>query len=327
MNWPLLQVFVEEACRLATEPWKILIVDDERENLDYLYSILRNSTTVSDDPANPEAFTYKIAVAKSGKAALAKVAAQKPDLILLDVLMPEMTGFEVLAKLQASTLTKDIPVIFITGLDNAQDEERGLQLGAVDYIFKPFRAAVIKARINTHLRIVEHMRLIERMSMIDPLTGIANRRAFEERLLAEWAHAAREAMPLSLLILDLDHFKAYNDTYGHVQGDMALKTVAGAIVSTLKRATDFAARWGGEEFGVILPLTSSCSAVMLAEELRANVERSRIHSQNGVLTISVGVASASPLDTPSHEELVARADHALYNAKDSGRNRVCRWDS
>jgi diguanylate cyclase (GGDEF)-like protein len=241
--------------------------------------------------------------------------------------MPEMTGFEVLAKLQSSALTKDIPVIFITGLDAAEDEEHGLQLGAVDYIAKPFRAAVIKARINTHLRIVEHMRLIERMSMIDPLTGIANRRAFEERLLAEWAHAAREAMPLSLLILDLDHFKAYNDTYGHVQGDMALKTVAGAIVSTLKRATDFAARWGGEEFGVILPLTSSGGAVMLAEELRANVERSRIHNQNGVLTISVGVASASPLDTPSHEELVARADHALYNAKDSGRNRVCRWDS
>lgn len=292
--------------------YSILIVDDEKVNLDILNHILR-----------PE---YTIYVAKNGESALRRAAADRPDLILLDVLMPDMSGFEVLEKLKSSKETHSIPVIFITGLTGIEDEERGLFLGAVDYITKPFHNSIVTARVRTHIQIVRQMRTIERIGMIDALTEIPNRRSFDQRMRAEWGRSAREKLPLSLLMIDIDFFKKYNDTYGHNQGDLALQTVSRAIVSGLKRQSDFACRMGGEEFAVLLPNTDINGALFIGEAIRASVEAAKIPMGSGVeptsCTVSVGAACTIPSPSDNMTELLERADSALYDAKRSGRNRV-----
>lgn len=234
--------------------FSILVVDDDRSNLDVLSFILK-----------PQ---YTVQVAKSGLSALKRAQEQQPDLILLDVLMPDMNGFEVLAELKASDSTRHIPVIFITGLGRAEDEERGFLLGAVDYIVKPFKASTIKARVRTHMRIVKQIRTIERLCLIDGLTDIPNRRSLDQHLETEWNSARREKTPLSLLIVDVDRFKNFNDTHGHPQGDVLLQSLAQTLLSVLKRPRDFAARMGGEEFAVLLPDTMLPGALAIAEELR-----------------------------------------------------------
>lgn len=217
----------------------ILIVDDERSNIDVLMHILK-----------PD---YGVRIAKSGSSALKVAREHQPDLILLDVLMPDMSGFDVLRELKESDQTRHIPAIFVTGLSKVEDEERGFHAGAVDYIVKPFNHAIVKARVETHLKIIKQMRMIERLGMIDALTDIANRRSFDNQLLIEWRRAIRENACISLLILDVDHFKRYNDTHGHPQGDRLLQSLGRIIAGSLKRSTDLGARLGGEEFAVILP--------------------------------------------------------------------------
>ena len=292
--------------------FSILVVDDERSNLDVLTYILKSE--------------YAIQVAKSGAAALKRARDQKPDLILLDIMMPDMNGFEVLTELKSSDDTRHIPVIFITGLARVEDEEKGFLLGAVDYIVKPFKNSIVRARVRTHVRIVKQIRTIERLGMIDALTDIPNRRSFDQRLEQEWGRAAREREPLSLLILDVDKFKIYNDTYGHPQGDLLLQSLAHTLAVTLKRPTDFVARIGGEEFAVVLPSTDLEGARIVAEELRSQVEAMQVpdpDNQNTTsVTISLGATSRVPEQGDLISDFINRADEALYEAKRTGRNRV-----
>jgi len=291
----------------------ILITDDEKSNLDILGSIL-----------SP---TYNLLISRNGPRALELAKEHRPDLILLDVLMPGMSGFEVITKLQESEATSRIPVIFITGLTSAHDEEKGFFLGAVDYIAKPFNKAIVKARVNTHIRIVDQMRIIERIGMIDPLTRIPNRRGFEDRLGAEWNRAMREKKPMGILVIDIDNFKIYNDTYGHQQGDAALVAFAELASKALLRTTDYAARWGGEEFVVLLPGSDMDGAEEVAERVRESTEAAIVRTESGDetrMTVSVGLNSAVPGADDSVDEYIRAADQALYQAKEQGRNRVVR---
>jgi diguanylate cyclase (GGDEF)-like protein len=298
----------------SKKEFTILITDDEKMNVNILGSILSPM--------------YNILISRSGARALELAKEHKPDLILLDVLMPEMSGFEVITKLKETDDTNKIPVIFITGLASTEDEEKGFFLGAVDYITKPFNKAIVKARVNTHIKIIDQMRTIERIGLIDPLTKISNRRGFENRLRVEWNHSIREQVPISFLIMDIDKFKNYNDTYGHQQGDTALKSFAEAASETLHRAVDFVARWGGEEFVILLPSTDTAGASEIAERVRKNIEALVIPTEDGAetkITVSIGVNSVIPDTDTSIKEYIEKADQALYTAKETGRNRfvVC----
>jgi diguanylate cyclase (GGDEF)-like protein len=187
-----------------------------------------------------------------------------PDLILLDIMMPGMDGRDVLRQLKEQSFTKDIPVIFLTGNVGVDDEIQGLELGAVDYINKPYRIPIVRARVRMHLAARRQARLLEAMTLLDPLTEIANRRRYDMAIDAEWRRAQREGAPLTLIMADVDRFKFYNDRYGHAAGDEALRRVAGALSDVIKRATDVAARYGGEEFALILPSTGKKGAHTVA---------------------------------------------------------------
>jgi len=282
--------------------FNILIVNDNRTALDALCDILQAE--------------YRIIVAKTGPTALEIAKRDKPDLILMDVLLPEMSGFEVLSALKKSECTQSIPVICIASLNSVADEEKGLTLGAVDYITKPFHKSIVKARIRTHLRIVEQMRTIEQLHSFDTLTEVPNRKSFDKQMTAEWSRAVREQAYISILMIDADRFKAVNDKYGHQHGDMVLKKLAATIKSAIKRPADYFARWGGEEFAALLPNTELDGAMALAEEIRATVE-----SESSV-TVSIGVAAMIPSAENSVDDFFRQADQALYHAKQSGRNQV-----
>jgi len=288
----------------------ILITDDEKANLDILGGIL-----------SP---LYNLLISRSGSRTLELAELHKPDLILLDVLMPEMSGFEVIAKLKESETTEKIPVIFITGLTSVENEEKGFLLGAVDYIVKPFNKSIVKARVNTHIKIIDQMRTIENIGFIDSLTKIANRHGFENRLSVEWSRAFREKTPIGILIIDIDKFKNYNDTYGHQQGDAALKAFAQAASGVLLRSVDFIARWGGEEFIMLLPGADMKGAAEVAERVRKSVEDLILPTEDGEetrITVSLGINSIIPQCEVSSDELIKEADQALYKAKGLGRNR------
>ena len=289
----------------------ILVVDDEKSNLMFLNNLL------CDD--------YSVFVAKEGHEALRRAHELLPDLILLDIIMPGINGYEVLAELKASEMTQDIPVIFISGLNSEDDEKRGLTLDAADYITKPFNAVIVRKRVDNQIRIINQLRTIESLSMTDSLTGIDNRRSFDQRLDVEWLRAIRNKMPISLLMIDIDHFKEYNDTYGHPQGDVVLVTLAKILTLTLKRSVDFAARWGGEEFAVVLPGTGIKGALVVADLISANCRRTIIPCTDGTptsVTISIGVFSQTPEPDDTVADYVANVDTALYNAKKMGRDRV-----
>jgi len=269
--------------------------------------------------------------ANTGNEALEKVKTEHTDLILLDIVLPGMSGFDVLVELKKSDITRSIPVIIITGRTNPDEEVKGLMLGAVDYILKPFHEVVVKARVETQVRILKQIRIIESFGFVDTLTNIPNRRQFDQTMVKEWNLARREKKPFCILMIDVDHFKIYNDTFGHQQGDIALQTVAGTITSSLKRPTDIAARWGGEEFAVLLPNTSLEGALLVAEDIRSNIEAAVIPSTDGDsnfnVTISIGLAQMLPENKTSIPDLILQADMALYKAKDSGRNRVYAADA
>ena len=294
------------------EKHTILIVDDETANIRALSQVLL-----------PE---YTVYMAKDGRTAIETAENVTPDLILLDIIMPDMSGYEVITELKNSDRTREIPVIFITGLSGVEDEEKGFLLGAVDYITKPFNNTIVRVRVRQHLQTLRQLRMIKRLGVIDPLTDIPNRRGFNERLEIEWAHAIRDKSTLSILMIDIDHFKHYNDTYGHPQGDVLLRATAAIFRQTLVRSTDFAARWGGEEFAVLLPGTNMDGALKIAQRIRSDVEAAEIPCADGSdtrVTVSIGVYSRSPQPTDSVDDFVAGADRALYTAKESGRNKVC----
>lgn len=294
------------------ERQRILLIDDERFNLNALHGLLREA--------------YKIMVATSGEQGLKAARTGLPDLILLDINLPDMDGFEVCRQLKSDANTQNIPVIFITALSNPADETLGLELGASDYITKPFNPSVVWARVRTQLRMAEQSKLLERFAFLDSLTGLANRRAFEDRGASEWNRCLRVSAPLSAIMLDVDHFKRYNDTYGHGAGDECLRRVARALSAALSRSGDLLARYGGEEFVVVMPDTGLDGAARVAERLREAVEREHIpHLASSVadhVTMSLGVATAVPLVVGGLATLVAEADRMLYLSKTSGRNRV-----
>jgi diguanylate cyclase (GGDEF)-like protein len=297
----------------SISPHKILIVDDAPINIQVLNEALRER--------------YRIFFATSGEDALKLVATMLPDLILLDVMMPDMDGYEVCRRLKNDPLLQGIPVIFVSAMSQQEDETIGLELGAVDYITKPFSPAIVQLRVRNQLELKRQRDLLERLAMIDGLTGLPNRRAFDEIFEREWRRAARNRNTFSLLMLDIDHFKAYNDAYGHLAGDDCLKQVASSQAQALVRPADFVARFGGEEFVCVLPETDEDGALVMAEKLRSAVEKLQIphpmSPTSPMVTISVGVATTVPDNEQDSAAFVGVADELLYEAKHAGRNRVC----
>ncbi len=292
---------------------RILIVDDAPENIRILGDALKGD--------------HRISFAVNGREALGIARSDNvPDLILLDIVMPEMDGYEVCRQLKAGKKTRNIPVIFITAKSDEEDETKGLGLGAVDYITKPFSKAIVKARVRTHLELKRHRDILENLSSMDGLTGIPNRRRFDESLSTEWKAALREGEPLSIIMIDIDFFGAYNNTYGHLAGDDCLKKVAGTLADSVNRPMDFLGRYGGEEFSAILPKTDMEGAVYVAEEMRKNVEGLRIRHENSLVsdwvTVSLGAAVMTPAAEFTPAALIEGGDEALYQAKKEGRNRV-----
>jgi len=297
---------------------KILIADDERFNLNILVDILKQD--------------YKVIVAKDGQQALERAMSNLPDLILLDIMMPGIDGYEACKGLKNNEQTKDIPVIFITAMKEEGNEIKGFDLGAVDYITKPFQAAVVVARVKTQLKMKWQADMLRQMANIDVLTEIPNRQKFNEIFDKEWRRGVRNKTPLSVAFMDIDCFKQYNDAYGHGRGDTCLKEVAQTLVNSTRRPTDFVARYGGEEFIAVFPDTDTSGAMTIAETMRSNVEMLKIpHAESAPLdyvTISIGVSSVFPSGGFSDAALVsvvAAADEMLYKAKAAGRNQVkCR---
>jgi diguanylate cyclase (GGDEF)-like protein len=265
-------------------------------------------------------------VATHGEQGLKAALTGRPDLILLDITMPDLDGYEVCRRLKADPLTQGIPVIFITALTDAADETRGLELGAADYITKPFHPAVVRARVRTQMRLKQQSDLLENLAFIDGLTGLANRRALDDRCTQEWSRSLRTGRPLSVILLDVDHFKLFNDHCGHSAGDECLKGVARSLAARVRRPSDLVARYGGEEFVVLLPEADHASAMAVGETLRAGVaEFNMPHPASPVaphVTISVGVATAVAGPALTFAQLLEHADQALYACKRGGRNRV-----
>lgn len=299
---------------LINTEFTLLIVDDEKQNRLLLTELFGT--------------TYKIIQAKNGVQALEKARQHRPDLILLDVLMPEMDGMGVLRELKRDDATRLIPVIFITALDSATDEANGLNLGAVDYISKPFHPPTVRVRVHNQLQLVHQRRLLEQLASLDGLTGIPNRRQFDATLLKEWHRCQRNQQPLSLIVADVDFFKKYNDALGHAAGDRVLQEVAATLRQAARRPGDLVARYGGEEFVLLLPETDATSAQALAEGLQQLLHSKAFAHPNSslgpCLTMSMGGNTTVPSTTALDPEFFALADAALYRAKHQGRNQV-RW--
>ena len=296
---------------------RILIVDDEKFNRLMLSELLL-----------PD---YDVFLAKNGEQAIdCARATPQPDLILLDVIMPGMDGYEVLRWLRDDERTCHIPVMFITGMGEADDETKGLDMGAVDYVLKPFRSAVVRARVRNHMSYILQRKQLERDAFIDGLTGIPNRRRFDQALDTEWRRANRHQSLLSVAMVDIDYFKQYNDTYGHGAGDEALRQIAKAMVQTANRSGELVARYGGEEFVILLPDIEREEAVRIAERIRQSVEELGLRHETSqaapFVTISIGGVSAIPVVNASVTELLALADDQLYLAKRTGRNLVSWYD-
>jgi len=289
---------------------RILIVDDVPANLQIL-----NVHLTDED--------YEVVECQSGKAAL-ELLAEDPDmvdLILLDVMMPIMSGLEVLAALKRNPLTEHIPVILVTANADDQNVAEGLDMGAFDYIIKPYSLVVLLARVRAALREKERQDLLEKWATTDPLTELMNRRHFFELADRELEQTRRSARPLSFIMLDIDHFKQVNDNHGHLVGDNALIQLA-ALLKDQLRKVDFCGRYGGEEFVLCLPDTPMQGALEVAERIRQEVPTIRIDTPKGEplnITISLGIAENNNDD--SVEDILKRADKALYMAKEAGRNQ------
>lgn len=297
----------------------ILIVDDMQVNLTILSEILKNK--------------YHIKIAKSGKKALEIVENSNIDLVLLDIVMPELDGYEVCKILKNSENSKDIPVIFVTANSDACDEEKGFLMGAVDYITKPFNPTTIlarvKAHINLHLKQIElekYILMIEKISITDGLTNVYNRRHFNDIFPKIINSAKRNNELISFLLIDIDHFKQYNDNYGHQMGDEVLIKFADCLKSSLKRVDDMCFRLGGEEFGIIYKSEDKQKALEFANILKNSIENLKIvHEYNGAsnyVTASLGLICKYARDIKNIDEIYKQADDLLYEAKKSGRNIV-----
>ena len=274
----------------------LLLVDDLRSTLLLFESILADEG-------------YRILTAASGSEALRIAQTEPVDLILLDVVMPGMDGYETCKQLKSIPATQHIPVIFLTILAETQDEEIGLNLGAVDYLVKPVCAPILKARVRNHMSLKKFRDSIESLCMIDSLTGIPNRRYFEMILEKEWRRSLRTQDAISLFLIDIDQFVAYNRTYGRLAGDMCLKSVVAVLEQSAKRAGDTVIRYGGEEFALISSSLSPLQAEAFADAIAKDIR------ENTPVTVSVGVGTTFPRDDENFKKLVAQAESALYVSK------------
>jgi diguanylate cyclase (GGDEF)-like protein len=292
---------------------KLLVVDDQPINIQVMYRCFAGD--------------YQVFMATNGEQALGICKINPPDLILLDVVMPGVDGFEVCKRLKADATTNHIPVIFVTAHTDPAQETHGLSLGAVDFIAKPINPDVVRARVKTHLTLKFQSDLLRKLVFLDGLTGVFNRRYFDQQIATEWARAARNNTPLSLILLDVDFFKLFNDRYGHQAGDDALRLISNALKSCLRRPADLVARYGGEEFACVLPETSFEDALTIAKELEAHIRALAIphlsSSADSVVTISVGLATRTSNSASDVIGLIGLADNLLYEAKHTGRARVC----
>ena len=293
---------------------KILIVDDTKINLAILTDVLK------DD--------YIVITANSGEQALDIIFSDTlPDIILLDVVMTGISGYDVCKKLKDTPLTKNIPIIFITGKISVEDETYGFKLGAVDYISKPFSPVIVKARVNTHSELKKHRDYLESISYLDGLTGVFNRRKFDEYLWEQLNYCFNTNRKLSLMIFDIDHFKAYNDLYGHEEGDQCLKKIASMTSEYTCEKKGLLARYGGEEFASIFSGNSKEADFEIAEAIRKNIYNAKIPNENSTVepfvTVSIGIANVVPDEEISCKYMIEAADKQLYLAKKTGRNKVC----
>jgi diguanylate cyclase (GGDEF)-like protein len=266
----------------------------------------------------------EVLIVSTGAEVLESAASGNFELLLLDVMMPDLDGFEVCRRLASQPQTAKIPVIFVTALEQSEDEARGFAVGGVDYITKPIRPAVVRARVRTHVELKRSRDALERLAAVDPLTGIANRRGFDSAIGQEWRRSQRRGRWLSLAIVDVDHFKQFNDRHGHLEGDKRLRTIAAALVESTQRAGELAARYGGEEFALILPDAEPAIMQSLLHTLLCNVAfvhpSAATAGAREVKTVSVGAISViAPRDADETSALAA-ADALLYEAKGSGRD-------
>jgi diguanylate cyclase (GGDEF)-like protein len=296
----------------------ILIVDDEISNIEILCAALEEEHEISFATCGAEA----LEIARTGL----------PDLILLDVVMPDMDGYEVCRQVKADPLLADVPVIFTTALGDQEAEIRGLALGAIDYVTKPISPTVVQARVRNHLEMKRLRDELAEMAVTDALTGLGNRRRLEQALRQEAARLARSMADLSVIILDIDFFKQFNDTYGHAAGDRCIKMVAATLNRAVRRAADLATRYGGEEFACVLPGANHEDAMLVAHQIRDQVRALGIpHMQSQAapfVTVSVGCATGPCLPGTDPMSWVKAADAQLYLAKASGRDGVagCEFD-
>ncbi|BCS89491.1 GGDEF domain-containing response regulator [Pseudodesulfovibrio sediminis] len=319
---------------------KILIVDDKPENLLTLESLL-------DYP------DLELVRADSGAEALAQILDHDFALVLLDVHMPDMSGYEVAELMRGNKKTRNIPIIFVTAeVSNQQHIFKGYESGAVDYLFKPLEPVVFRSKVNVFLKIFRQKEALERnareldrklveleelqqqleetneqlhmLSITDGLTGLYNKRQFNQLMADEWSRSMRHKSPFSVVLMDIDLFKEYNDTYGHAVGDECLRKVAAALTDVVKRGQDKVARVGGEEFAIILPDTDIEGAQLIGERVRSCIEDLCVIHQSSTVcefvTASVGTCSTIPNMTNSSKDFMIRADQAMYQAKSAGRN-------
>lgn len=295
-----------------TERAVVLIVDDEIANIEIMNAALEDQ--------------YEVCFATSGAQAIEVAKSVLPDLILLDVLMPGIDGYEVCRTIKQDPLLVDIPIIFSTGLDDQDAEAHGLSLGAIDYITKPIQPVILTARVRNHIELKRLRDKLAQMAVTDALTGLSNRRHLEEVLKTETARLSQTEEWLSFIMVDIDFFKAFNDTYGHPVGDRCIAMVASALNRAVRRAADLPARYGGEEFACVLPGIDPDGAMSVALDIQAQVRSLGIphaaSSISGFVTVSVGITSARCRPDMSSDAWIQDADQQLYASKSEGRNRI-----
>jgi diguanylate cyclase (GGDEF)-like protein len=302
---------------------KVLLVDDS-----FAYSQLIQSYV--------ESAGHSVITAHDGEQGILKFLEHKPDLVLLDVNMPNMDGYQCAQHIRKNCQQGNlwIPIIFLSAEVSDDAIVKGIDSGGDDYLLKPISLKVLSAKLRAMARIVIMRKELEdasahlkRLSLIDGLTQLYNRRHFDEALELEWSRSNRSQAPLSLILCDIDHFKAFNDNYGHVAGDDALVKTSKNIIETLKRPSDMPSRYGGEEFAVILPDTPTVGAMIVAEQLRTAMNTLAIphafSNAANIVTMSIGVSTYYPnQNKASYVELLESADRGLYRAKKNGRNRI-----
>jgi two-component system, cell cycle response regulator len=288
----------------------VLIIEDHPDQRDLLAIVLQREG-------------YKVVTAANGLEALEKLALEKVHIALSDIMMPKMDGFELINKIRSNSALRHIYIILITARIQEGDRVRGLDLGADDYITKPFSVSELLARVRVGSRVVQYQQHLEYQTQIDSLTGLFNRRAFEKKIGEEFERSKRYGHPLSVVILDIDNFKKINDTYGHHGGDAALVRIS-EILRERSRRSDFPSRFGGEEFVLVLPETDQDSAIQVARKFHEEIRSCSFGTVDKpfVLTVSMGLTSSTKKEYSDWREMVADADCALYQAKNTGKDRI-----